>query len=341
MSVRVGLIGAGMIAQMTGREFASSPDAELVAIADPSEERASALADMFDIAHVLDDGHALLERDDVDAVYVAVPNCFHAEYAIAALDAGKHTLLEKPFAMNLGEAQAVADAAARSSAKFMVGMNQRFGANAQAARSMVARGDIGEVFHVKAFWRRRAGIPRIGSWFTHKEMAGGGGLLDIGVHMLDVGLWCIDNFQPTNVLGTAYTQFGNRGIGDGRWGRSERTDDRFDVDDFATALITLEGGVTVQLEAAWAIHQESANDMNVVLYGSDGTLNAYEQEVYRAGANGYEIIQTPQAPGPIYPHLSRVHNFVNAIEGREELCVSIEQSLAVQRILDGIYGDWA
>ncbi len=340
MSVRVGLIGAGMIAQMTGREFASNPDAELVAIADPSKERAAALAKMYGIENVLDDGHALLSRDDIDAVYIAVPNCFHAAYAIAALDAGKHTLLEKPFAMNLAEAQSVADAAARSNAKFMVGMNQRFGANAQAARSMVARGDIGEVFHVKAFWRRRAGIPRIGSWFTHQETAGGGGLLDIGVHMLDVGLWCIDNFEPTNVLGTAHTQFGNRGIGDGRWGRSERTDNRFDVDDFATALIQLEGGATVQLEAAWAIHQENANDMNVVLYGSEGTLNAYESKLYRAGEDGYEVIQNPKAPEPIYPHQSRVDNFVNAIEGREELCVSIEQSLAVQRILDGIYGEW-
>ena len=341
MSVRVGLIGAGMIAQMTGREFAANPDAELVAIADPSAERAAALAGMYGIENVLDDGHALLSRDDIDAGYIAVPNCFHAEYAIAALDAGKHTLLEKPFAMNLTEANAVAEAAARSNASFMVGMNQRFGANAQAAKSMVARGDIGEVFHVKAFWRRRAGIPRIGSWFTHQETAGGGGLLDIGVHMLDVGLWCIDNFEPTNVLGTAYTQFGNRGIGDGRWGRSERTDNRFDVDDFATALIQLEGGVTVQLEAAWAIHQENANDMNVVLYGTEGTLNAYESKLYRAGDDGYEIIQNPKAPEPIYPHQSRVDNFVNAIEGREDLCVAIEESLAVQRILDGIYGVWA
>lgn len=331
------MIGAGQIAHFTANEFTRHPQADIVAIADPSTARARELAARCGVSRTLKDAEVLIARKNVDAVYIAVPNRFHAEYALAALQAGKHVLLEKPFAMNLAEAEAVARAATKSGKVFMVGMNQRFTREVQTARDIVARGDLGEVFHAKAFWRRRSGIPRIGSWFTHKETSGGGGLLDIGVHMLDAALFLLDNFEPRGVFGATYTKFGNRGVGDGRWGRSERTDERFDVDDFATALVKLKGGVSVALESSWALHQPTADEMSVVLYGTEGTLDAYKGELYRQGNSGYEIVQVPASTELAFAHCSRAHHFVNAILGEEEPLVTLEQSLAVQRILDGIY----
>ena len=335
--LKFGIIGAGGIANATCSDLALNPDAEIVAVADPSEERARLFAERFAVADICDSADALLELDSIDAVYIAVPNKFHAEYARQALGAGKHTLLEKPFAMNLAEAQSVVDAAQSSERLFMVGMNQRFTTAVQAARAIVARGDVGEVFHAKAYWRRRSGIPRIGSWFTHKDVSGGGGLLDIGVHMLDVAMHVMGNFEPVSVYGSTYTNFGNRGIGDGGWGQSEILDDVFDVDDFATSLVKFANGATLQLEASWALHQASGNEMNVELYGTQGAYRLYQPELYRAGDLGYEIIQSPTAPPAALPHASRVTNFVNAILGREDLLVTTEESLAVQRILDGIY----
>lgn len=335
--VGLGIIGAGSIAHATGMELAACDDVRMVAIADPNAARANAFAQRFAVPAVLASADEAIARSDVDAVYIAVPNRFHAECARTALAAGKHALLEKPFSMNYVEARSVADAAAASGRIFMVGMNQRFGAAVQAAKGMVERGDLGSVFHAKAFWRRRSGIPRIGSWFTHRETAGGGGLLDIGVHMLDAALYLMDNFEPASVSGATYTNFGHRGLGNGNWGQSEIIDQRFDVDDFATGLVKFGNGATVAIEAAWALHQRTDNDMSVVLYGTDATLDTYGRELYREGQDGYQVIQNPAAPQPAHPVDSRVRNFVNAILGRETPLVTVKQSLAVQRILDGLY----
>ena len=160
----------------------------------------------------------LLARDDLDAVYVAVPNAFHEEVAVQALQAGKHVLLDKPFALNTQAAENIVAAAEAAGRTLMLGMNQRFERNVQSAKALIADGRLGDVYHLKAFWRRRAGIPRMGSWFTNKSVSGGGALLDIGVHVLDVAMHLIDNFRPVSVSGATFTRFGNRGLGEGRLG---------------------------------------------------------------------------------------------------------------------------
>jgi predicted dehydrogenase len=337
-AVRFGLIGAGSIAEYTAREIQGHADSTVTAVADPSIERASALARHCGDAVALGNATELLARDDVDAVYVAVPNRLHAELAIKAIEAGKHVLLEKPFAMNLAEAERAVDAAQRSGRLLMLGMNQRFDANVQRARALHAEGRLGEVYHAKAFWRRRAGIPRIGSWFTSRAEAGGGALLDIGVHMLDATLFILDNFRPVSVSGAAFTRFGNRGLGDGSWGRSERTFDTFDVDDFATALIRMEGGLVISLDAAWALHQPAVDERGIDLFGDDAGLSVFRNELYRRDPDHSFVSALGLPPGPVaLKHCSRVHHFVNVLLGREAPLVHAPQALAVQRVLDGIY----
>jgi predicted dehydrogenase len=335
--VRFGIIGTGGVAAGGATDLAANPDAELIAVADPSRERVTAFADRFGVSTVLESAEQLVALDAVDAVYIAVPNYLHAAISTMALQAGKHVLQEKPLALSLADAAPLAAAARQSGKHFMLGMNQRFAPPVQRARQLVEQGRIGRPYHCKAYWRRRTGIPGIGSWFTRKELSGGGGLLDIGVHMLDNALYLLDNFRPRSVSGATYTEFGNRGLGEGGWGMSARAGEQFDVDDFATAVIKLDGGATVLIEAAWAMHLDRTNDMNVELYGTEGAIDTYGERLYRQEADGYHVIQVPDAGELTYPHASRMHHFVNVILGREEPCVTLDQVLSVQRVLDAIY----
>jgi len=339
--VRFGIVGAGEIGRLTTRDLARHAAVDVIAVADVNEARAADLAASVG-ATACADAASLVARDDIDAVYVAVPNAAHEALACAALTAHKHVLLEKPFATNLAAAERISAAARSADRVLMVGMNQRFERNVQRARCLAASGAFGEIYHVKAFWRRRQGIPRLGSWFTNQATAGGGALLDIGVHVLDVALHVLGNFRAESVSGATFTRFGNRGLGEASWGRSERIFDHFDVDDFATALIRLEGGTVVTLEAAWALHQQHPTDHDVVVYGEDAGMAIYSDLVFRSGEAGeYQVLQGVAAPPLPYPHLSRAHHFVNVLLGTEEPLITVDESLAVQRILDAIYASAA
>lgn len=310
-------------------------------MADPSGERRAAFGERFGVPNVLESADELLAMDAVDAVYIAVPNYLHVPLAAQALNAGKHVILEKPLALSRTDAEPLVEAARGSGRHFMLGMNQRFTPQVQRARGMVAQGRIGRAYHCKTYWRRRAGIPGIGSWFTRKELSGGGGLLDIGVHMLDNALYILDNFDVHSVTGATYREFGPAGAGEGGYGLSERTEAAFDVDDFATAMIKLGGGATVLIDAGWAMHNEHRSEMNIELYGSQGAIDTYGNKLFRQHGSEYHAIENPDAGPLAYPHTSRFHHFVNVILGREEPCVTLEQALAVQNVIDAIYASAA
>lgn len=338
-NIRFGVIGAGQIGNNSCRDISGHDQAEIVAASDVNELRLKELTDKFDIARSYTDSAELINDPDIDAIYIGVPNKFHAPLAKASLEAGKHVMLDKPFAMNIAEAQGVADAAAASGKLFMVGMNQRYRGPSQTIHKLASEGKLGEIYHAKAFWFRRSGIPRLGTWFGNKAMAGGGALLDIGVHLLDLALFVSNQFKPVAVSGATYTKFGNRGLGEGGWGMSDREDITFDVDDFATALIKFEGGVTVTLDVSWAIHQKDANRHDVHIFGTEGGASLFPGEIYhygeKPGNEDYQVV-TPE-PQVTLAHEERFFNFINSILGDEEPLVKIEESLAVQKILDGIY----
>jgi predicted dehydrogenase len=337
-SVRVGVIGAGAIAPAHCLGVLKHPKAELVGVADASKERARLLQKEFAIPRLYTRVDDLLLDPDVDAVSIALPTCLHAATAIMALEAGKHVMLDKPFAMNREEAKAVIDAARKSKRVFTVGMNQRFARDSQVIRTLVERGDLGEVYHAKAYWNRRSGAPRFGTWFCEKKKSGGGSLLDIGVHMLDLCLALVGNFKPLSVSGSVYTRFGNRGLGEGGWGKSDVGRKVFDVDDLAAAFIKLKGGVSVVLETSWARHQAEHSRNNVELFGTDAGASVYPARLYRFGRKKgeYDVVE-PQGVQIRHRDCDRMVNWIGAILGHEELECTPEQSLAVQKIIDAIY----
>ena len=220
----------------------------------------------------------------------------------------------------------------------MVGMNQRFEEGPQKVKAAAERGYFGDIYRMRAFWRRRSGIPRLGTWYGNRKLSGGGCFLDIGVHMLDLALWLAGNFDPESVCGAAYTTFGNRGLGQGSWGASDPEGLPFDADDCTLAFLRMKNGAVVQLEISWAAHQKENQSYNVELFGSEAGALAYPGEVYRFEEALAANADIPRIGLPIrYPHKNRFVNFVRAIRGEEEPCVTPEQSLAVQRIIDAVY----
>lgn len=336
--IRVGMIGAGAISSSHCSGVNSHPQAKVMAVADLSKKRASELAAEFKIERQYNRWEKLVADPELDAITIGLPNALHAPVAIAALKAGKHVMLDKPFALNAQEAAAVIQTAKQARKVFMLGMNQRFTPAVQALHTMIGRGDLGEVFHAKAYWTRRGGSPKFGTWFCHKAESGGGGMLDIGVHALDITLYMMNNFKPVSVSGRVYTKFGNRGIGEGGWGKSDRGKLIFDVDDSAFAFIKFANGATLELNATWVLPMEPRERMNVELFGSEGgaTVNPFKAFRYGKHAGEYEIYE-PQGIQVDYPNGNRHANWIDVILGLGKPATPPAQSLVVQKIIDAVY----
>ncbi len=335
--LRCAVIGTGAIGLDHLKSLANCPQATLVAIAESDSKRCKEAADLGRVQRSYLDYHELLDQPDIDAVTIALPNYLHAPVAIAALQARKHVLLEKPMAMNAKEAGKISETAKKLKRTLMVAQHFRFNRHTQLAKAFIDRGQVGEIYHARAFWLRGSGIPRIGSWFTQKQFAGGGCTIDLGVHMLDICLHLLRDFNVRSVSAQVYAKLGPAGIGNFEWGKSE-IDPRkpFDVEDYSVALLKLGKGKTVVLETSWAAyHERSSREYGVDLMGTLGGLSLYPARLFRDGPNGPETIELA---GPQLAYAEdRVHHFVSCVlEGKKPL-VAPEESLQVQRILDAIY----
>ena len=349
--IRVGIIGAGMISPSGIEGFQQSGVAEVLAVADQNAERTERIAERYGIARRYSGEHSvqeLLQDRDIEMVYIALPNKFHIPVSLAALEAGKHVICEKPMAMNLKEGLQIAEKLKKQkNLKFMVGQNQRFNSDSQKIKYLAEQGYFGDIYHAKAYWRRRNGAPKQGTWFGSAELAGGGCILDIGVHMLDLALFIMDNFVAEAVSGASYCKLANRGLGFGGWGLSDNQKLAFDVDDLSCALVKLKGGATVALDVSWAAHSRHEDFFNVEFYGSEAGAECYPAKIYtfdktlRSNVDvelkGGATQESTFAGLPLrYPHCDRFVNFVRAVRGEEELGVKLEESLQVQKILDAI-----
>jgi predicted dehydrogenase len=332
----VAVIGAGAIGQDHLASFKLHPSATVVALAEVSGARGRETAERFGIPDVVTDYRKLLARDDIDVVSIALPNYLHAKVALDALRAGKHVKLDKPMTTNARDAARLVAEAQKRGVLFMVGQNFRFNADTQTAKQVVDKGTLGEIYHAKTSWSRRAGIPRIGSWFTQKRFAGGGCTYDIGVHALDRCLYLMSEFDAESVSGQTYSKFGTRGLGNGSWGRSEIDPKAvFDVDDMSIALIKLRSGRTVLLETSWAAHGPVADLNGTQLFGTEAGLSLPPVHLFRQTKAGYSTEVIEHLPARV--STNRMVHFIDCLLGKAEPHVRPSESLAVQKILDAIY----
>jgi predicted dehydrogenase len=243
-------------------------------------------------------------------------------------------MIDKPIATNAGDAARLVEESKKSGKLLMVGQNQRMTPHVQTAKQLIERGDIGEVYHAKTALLRRSGIPRIGSWFTQTQFAGGGSIYDIGVHALDRALFLMGEFEAAAVSGQTFAKFGPRGLGDGNWGKGEVDPSKpFDVDDSSISLIKLKSGRTVLLETAWAGHLENYDGTQ--LFGTEAGLRFSPLEILHDTPDGYKIEPVEHLPNLVDPN--RMAHFIDVLLGEAEPFIKPEESLALQKILDAIY----
>ena len=335
-SFNIAVIGAGAIGLDHIRSFQSHPAARVAALAEVSPVRGQEAVDTYNIPELVTDYKVLLGRDDIDVISVALPNYLHFPVGLAALKAGKHLMVDKPMATNAKDAAKLIAEAGKRGLKLMVGQNMRFSPEVQTARDLILKGKLGDVYHAKTAWTRRSGIPRIGSWFTQKQFAGGGCTYDIGVHALDRALFLMGEFEAAAVSGQTYSQLGPLGRGEGKWGKSEIDKNaKFDVDDLAIALIKLKSGRTVLLEASWAAHLPQHDFFTSQVFGTDAGLMLNPLRLIRPGKQGY--ITEEVAPSARLANENRMVHFIDYLLGKVEPYVKPAESLAVQKILDAIY----
>jgi predicted dehydrogenase len=267
----IGFIGAGMIANVHAKA-AKQIGTKIVAVYDSRQEKAQKFGEEI-CCEVASSVESLLGRDDIDGVVVAVPNDCHAEMAIAALNANKHVLLEKPMAMSLHQCDGILDARNKSSKMLQMGFVCRYSPAAILAKQLIELGEIGLVQHVQATLIRQRGIPGLGGWFTTKARSGGGCLIDIGVHLIDLVMHLTSNKSPSRVVGKCLQSFTTETYDYEEMWSTPVAGGTFDVEDRVQALLTDKSGTTFQFDVAWATNMPEAtmND-GLIIEGKEGTL---------------------------------------------------------------------
>ena len=339
---RVAFIGAGAIVQRGHiPAFQRIANTEAVAVCDVNEERAQAVAVEAGIPHAYQDYEQMLAEVQPDIVVVATPNVFHKPMSIAALQAGAHVLCEKPLALTYVDAKEMFDVAAQQGRTLTVGTHYRWSAPMRASKAHVDAGFFGDIYAARTVWQRRAGIPGYGSWFTNKDLAGGGSLLDIGIHALDRALFLMDYPQPVTVSGGLFGKFGPRAMGLGGWGSDilpPTANARFDVDDLGWAFVRFANGVVLQFQVAWATHLPE--QFYTEVYGTNGGAsvgNRDSVELYTTlnGQQAKIAVDVPPDTLGSYPRL--IESFVRYLDGDPSAeIVTPRQALTAVRIIDGI-----
>ncbi len=322
--VRAAVIGLGWPGMQHLKGYIADARAEVIAICDLDEARVQAVASEYNIPQTYTDHLEILENDQIDAVSVCLPNFLHAPITIDALNNGKHVLCEKPPALNAAEAQAMLAASDENEKTLMYALVQRFDGSTQRLKELICDGVLGDVYFGKAGYVRRHGIP-IGKdgWFVDKARAGGGALIDIGVHALDCIWWLMGTPNPVEVMGTTYSHFK----------KSVPDTIKYSVEDATFAQIYFENGATIVLETTWALNLPGDNYIKVAGTQAGASLTPF---MLYAQENSKEIDKPLEAPA-VNSFDAEVEHFVECIAERKVPISSGKQGLILMQMLDGIY----
>ena len=322
--LKVGVIGLGM-GRFHLNNYAQSENAEPVAICDLNEDLLAERQKEFDVPHTFTSVEKMLEMDELEAVSVALPNFLHAPVSIAALKAGKHVLVEKPMAMNAEEGRKMIRAAKSADRLLMMHFNYRFSPAHFWLKKQIESGALGDIHFAKAFYKRRRGIPKLGGWFTQKKQSGGGALIDIGVHILDLTLWMMGYPEVKEMSGASFSKIGPQ--------IARAQNKKFDVDDLSTGFVKFRNGAALFLEASWASNTGTP-ETYAEWYGDKGGAST------QGGLKLFHEIGGEQVDSTLQPTIAvqtPQQHFVDCIlKGTQPICPA-EHGLTVQKILDAIY----
>jgi len=339
-NLNVGIIGVGGIARTHIPGWKASQHANLIAGSDINGDVLNTWADSHNVPKRYTDVKDLLKDPDIDIIDICTPNNYHAPLAIAALEAGKHVICEKPLAPNPDLIKQMIAARDKSGKLLMTAQHFRFAGNSKAMKAELNKGTLGDIYHARSWMLRRAFTnPRPG--FIMQEHAGGGPCIDIGVHILDLTLWFMGNPRPISVTGVARSDiakqpgaFTVRGL--------DIPTDIYDVEDFAAAFVRFENGATLVLEVSWFLNHhvpEGVEDMQMWLYGTKGGSHWPKCEVYTTDNNTKQHYNTTlkNTRDQLEAHAQECVEFAEAVATGQPSPVPAEQSMQVMAILDGIY----
>ena len=325
-STKAGIIGAGWPGRKHAEGYQAAGGFGVVAVADLIPSRRRAAMEQYKVPREYADADALIADKDVEVVSVCLPNHLHLPVTLAALKAGKHVVCETPPALSAGEAKKIAAAAAKYGKTVLYAMQRRFGGNEQAAAQAIEKGYAGNAIHARASWTRTRGVPSGTGWYTDRAKSGGGAMIDLGLHMLDLAWSLLGQPKPLTVFATF-----------------PRTAEAVTpaVEEAGFALLRFEVGKSLELAASWSLNQPPQQQGTTCrVYGDKGAV-----EVYRAGGpalyRGFgptgESKETVLKLPRLTHHAALMRHLRECLLGKSTPAVGAEQGVTLMQMVDAIY----
>jgi predicted dehydrogenase len=344
--LKIGIVGCGGIAN--GKHMPSLTkldNVEMVAFCDIIEEKAVEAAKKYGTkdAKVYVDYKELLKDKSIDVVHVLTPNRSHSFITVDALEAGKHVMCEKPMAINSAEAKKMVEAAKRTGKKLTIGYNNRQRPDSLYMKQVCEDGELGEIYFAKAHAIRRRAVPTWGV-FLNEEEQGGGPVIDIGTHAIDLTLWMMNNYKVKSVMGNVYHKLGKKENAANAWGPWDPK--KFTVEDSAFAFITMENGATITLECSWALNSLDVGEAQCTLCGTEGGADMKDGLRLNGEKRSRLYVNKPElGSGGVAFYDGKTESdadrearmWIDAILTDKDPIVMPEQALVVTQVLEAIY----
>ncbi len=343
--LKIAVIGVGGIAQARHLPtYKKLDNVELVAVCDIREDRLAQVAEKFGVPMTFTDYKDVLNIEGLDAVDICTPNYLHSIIACAALEKGINVFCEKPDAVSVSEAEKMKAAAEKSGKTLMVMRNNRYWNTSSYLKEFIEEGKMGDIYATRCGWQRRRGIPGRGGWFTTKEQSGGGPLIDLGVHMIDLAIWLMGSPTPVTVSGCAYNKFANsEDISDSTESKfgDRNADGIFDVEDLAMGFIRFDNGACMQIEFSWASNIEKERyfvelrgDKAGSLWSSDDQkLKIFTEEAGKV----VDIIPEISNADGVQVHEANIRHFIDVLTKGEKPMFVPQQGVDMIKILEAMY----
>lgn len=332
-AVRCAVIGLGM-GSGHAKAYLECPDAKLVALCDLDSRRFEKFKDAVPASGLYNDHKKMLKEVKPDLVSVALPNFLHAPVTLDALRAGAHVLCEKPMAMNVKAAEEMLRTAEKARRKLGINLSYRFTGPARALKDLANSGFLGKAYHANARWTRRDGFPGFGGWFGQKKLSGGGPLIDLGVHRIDLAMWLMGGPEIETVSGAAHYEIGVP--------RGKKAGKPYDCEDLAAGFIRFKNGASLVLEISWGNHQGPRERMSTEVLGTKGALvHRNEGEGYDFVGEYFHEVNGHKLNGRVHVPSSAIASsyveMVRAIAHNRKPIADGYDGLRIQRVLDGLY----
>lgn len=318
---RVAVIGLGSVAQLVHLpNLLKIKNAEITGVAEVNRNRLYSVAEKFNIKKCYADYNELLKSNDADAVIISTPTHLHKRIAIDCLNAGKDVLVEKPLARNSSEGREIIDCAKKNNRKLMVGMNLRYRPDSMLIRSLIDAGEIGDPFYIKCGWIRKQSSSE--KWFSKREEAGGGVILDLGINLIDLALWLADYPKAVSISTKNYHHHSRN------------------LEDTSVSFLRCENSVLINIEASWTLAEEK-DTFYANIYGTKGSVAAnpfklikvLEEEQIDLGST---FLETPTEAFK-KSYLNELKSFIGAIRGLNPVFSSGEEALHLLKIAEAMY----